>query len=185
MFDWFGLLKTVFIYLISLSFPLMGFAQSSEVDQYRLGSGDAIKILIYGEDDLTVEARLGDSGKLNYPFLGELVVSGFTVGELQGRIHQGLLGDYLVEPKVSVSVTEYRQFFINGQVESPGGYSFQPGLTVGKAVSLASGFSERANKRAIYVVSDNDNNVEKKRSRVSLNTPVKPGDVITVEQSFF
>ena len=145
-----------------------------------MGSGDTIKVLVYDESDLTLEAQLSDSGTLNYPFLGELKVAGLPVGELESRIHNGLLGDYLIEPKVLVSIVEYREFFINGEVERPSGFAFQPGLTVGRAVSLAEGFSERANKKAIYIVSDNDA-VAAKPERVSFSTSVKPGDIITIE----
>ncbi|GAA3912712.1 polysaccharide biosynthesis/export family protein [Litoribacillus peritrichatus] len=162
-------------------------AQSANVhgglSEYSLGSGDLIKVQVYGEEDLTREVRLSDAGTLSFPFLGEFQVLGLTVGQLQTYITQGLLGDYLVDPKVSVTIVEYRQFFINGEVEKPGGFSFQPGLTVRKAVSLAGGFTERASKKNIFIISDSDpTNTPKK---VSLSGSLKPGDIITVEQSFF
>ncbi len=168
----------------SLCFFMVPYVFASEQDVYTLGTGDTIQILVYGEDDLSLEAQLGDSGVLNYPFLGELKLSGMSVSEAEQMISQGLLGDYLIDPKVTVSVVEYRQFFINGEVGRPGGFAFQPGLTVAKAVSLAQGFTERANKKAIYILSDKDTSFEK-RKRVRLTTPVRPGDIITVEQSFF
>ncbi len=149
---------------------------------FTLGSGDTIKISVYGEDDLSLEARLGDSGTLNYPFLGELKIAGLSVAEVERLITKGLLGDYLIEPKVTVSVVQYRQFFINGEVNDPNAFAFQPGLTVGKAISLAGGFTERANKREISIVSD-ANDAEARK--VNMASPVKPGDVITVKQSFF
>jgi len=177
-------LIAAFFFTVSVTFlSAFTFADVSLNEQYRLGSGDMIKVLVYDESDLTLEAQLIDSGTLNFPFLGELEVAGLTVGELQSKIHDGLLGDYLIEPKVLVSIVEYRQFFINGEVESPGGFSFQPGLTIGKAVSLAAGFTERANKKAIYIVSDSGD--QNKPARVNLSTAVKPGDTITVKQSFF
>ncbi|NHO68520.1 polysaccharide export protein [Aestuariicella hydrocarbonica] len=159
------------------------YAQGGGMSEYTLGSGDVIRILVYGEDDLSVESQLSDAGTLSYPFLGELQLLGLTVGELQNKITQGLLGDYLIDPKVSVTILEYRQFYINGEVEKPGGFPFQPGLTIRKAVSLAEGFTERASKKNIFVVSDNDPTSTPRR--VELNSPVQPGDSITIEQSFF
>ncbi|SEA33903.1 polysaccharide export outer membrane protein [Microbulbifer marinus] len=150
---------------------------------YRLGSGDKILINVYGEDDLTVETQLSDSGAVNYPFLGELKVTGMTVAQLEARIVRGLKGDYLVNPNVHVSILEYRPFFINGEVEKPGGYPYQPGLTISKAAALAQGFTERASKTKIFVIRGDD--PSQTPEKVDLNTLLRPGDVVTVEQSFF
>jgi len=153
------------------------------LSEYALGSGDKIRIHVYGEDDLGVETLLSDAGTLAYPFLGELRVLGLTAGELQQKITEGLLGDYLIDPKVSVTIIEYRKFYINGEVKVPGGFSFTPGLTIRKAVSLAQGFTERAAKGNIFVISDTDSTQTARR--VDQNESVRPGDIITVEQSFF
>ena len=170
---------------LTLITPGLLLAQTEQMNasEYTLGSGDKISISVYDESDLTLEAKLGDAGILNYPFLGKLKVAGMTVAHLQQTITQGLKGDYLIDPKVSVNVVEYRQFFVNGEVKRPGGFAFQPGLTVGKAVTLAEGFTERANKKAILVISEGDANQTPRK--VDLNSPIKPGDIITIEQSFF
>lgn len=153
------------------------------LSDYRLGSGDKIKVQVYGEDDMTVEVLLSDAGTISYPFIGEMDVLGLTVGLLEAKILAGLKPDYFVEPQVTVTMLEYRQFFINGEVEDPGGYAFQPGLSIRKAVSLAGGFTERASKTNIMVIRDNDDS--QAEHSVELNDPVSPGDIITVEQSFF
>lgn len=158
-------------------------AAAIAASDYQLGSGDKILINVYGEDDLTVETVLSDSGMVNYPFLGELKVTGLTVAQLESRITGGLKGDYLVNPNVHVSILEYRPFFIHGEVEKPGGYPFQPGLTISKAAALAQGFTERASETKIFVVRGND--ASQTPEKVDLNTLVRPGDVVTVEQSFF
>ncbi|GLQ30288.1 polysaccharide biosynthesis/export family protein [Litoribrevibacter albus] len=179
----------LFVLVVMSLFMSPAHAESQEASstrgfsEYTLGSGDLIKILVYGEEDLTVETRIRDAGTLSFPFLGEFKVLGMTVNQLQTRISDGLRGDYLVDPRVTVSILEYRQFFINGEVKKPGGFSFQPGLTVRKAVSLAGGFTERANKRNIFIISEND--VLRTPRSVSLGEALKPGDIITVEQSFF
>ncbi len=171
--------------LLLVTFLLISYSAKADdgFSSYTLGSGDQIRIQVYGEDDLTIEVRLSDAGTLSFPFLGEFKVLGLTVGGLQQYVSDGLMGDYLIDPKVSVTIVEYRQFFINGEVEKPGGFAFRPGLTVRKAISLAGGFTERASKSNVFIISDSD--PTRTPRNVSLNASLTPGDIITVEQSFF
>lgn len=170
---------------IFLSIPNPGVGgDSPSLSSYRLGAGDLISIQVLGEDDLRRERiRLSDAGTISFPVLGELTVSGITVGELERRITDGLKGRYLQNPTVTVTINEYRQFFINGQIGRPGGYPFIPGLTVRKAVTTAGGFKERASQDKIFVIRDNDPTQTPRR--VNLNSLVYPGDILTVEESFF
>ena len=154
------------------------------LSKYRLGTGDVISITVFGEDDLKKEKiRLTDAGTVSYPVLGELPVRGKTVGDLEKVITEGLRGRYLVNPRVSVSIDEYRPFFINGQVSNSGKFPYQPGLTVRKAATIAGGFKERASLSKIFVVREGD--TTNTPVKVDLNTPIYPGDMITVEESFF
>lgn len=157
---------------------------ASSISNYRLASGDVISIQVLGEEDLRRERiRLSDAATISYPILGEIKLFGKTVAELEAFIREGLKGRYLVNPQVTVTIVEYRNFFINGQVERPGGYQYSPGLTVRKAVSIAGGFRERASKEKIFIISDDDRSQTPRR--VDQNAIVKPGDIITVEESFF
>lgn len=176
------MLRIAVLCLFFIGYALPTQAQTG-LSEYTLGSGDKIRIHVYGEEDLGIETLLSDAGTLAYPFLGELRVLGLTAGELQQKITLGLLGDYLIDPKVSVTILEYRQFYINGEVVKPGGLAFKPGLTIRKAVSLAQGFTDRASKSNIFVISDSD--PTQTPVRVDQNSAVRPGDIITVEQSFF
>jgi polysaccharide export outer membrane protein len=151
--------------------------------KYLMGSGDLIRIQVFDEDDLTIETRVGDSGRVAYPFLGEIQVSGLTAIQLQNSITKKLKGPYLVNPVVTVSILEYRPFFVNGKVEKPGGFPFQPGMTVRNAISLAGGFQERADKDKIYIVSGGNPGAKPKHA--TLSDLVMPGDTVTVERSFF
>jgi protein involved in polysaccharide export with SLBB domain len=163
-------------------FPLCSFAAETLSD-YRLGSGDRIQIQVFDEADLSMEVRLSDAGTISYPFLGEVRVSGNTVSQLEAQIVGGLKGDYLVDPKVNVSVVEYRPFYINGEVEDPGGYPYQPGLTLRKAIALAGGFTERASKTKINLLSEGA--VDSRQRQIAMDVMLNPGDIVTVEQSFF
>ncbi|MDH3692468.1 MAG: polysaccharide export protein [Gammaproteobacteria bacterium] len=153
----------------------------ADPNAFKLGPGDHIQISVFGEEDLSMEFRLNDTGTLNYPFLGELKVEGLSVIELEQLITSGLKGPYLVNPDVTVSIREYRPFFLHGEVQEPGGIAYQPGLTLQKAVVLAGGFTERAAKKKIMVIRSGDGVAKP----ITLNDPVEAGDVITVHQSFF
>jgi protein involved in polysaccharide export with SLBB domain len=156
---------------------------AENLSDYQLGSGDRIQIQVFDEADLSMEVRLSDAGTISYPFLGEVRVSGNTVSQLEAQIVGGLKGDYLVDPKVNVSVVEYRPFYINGEVEDPGGYPYQPGLTLRKAIALAGGFTERASKTKINVLSEGA--VDGRQRQIGIDVTLNPGDIVTVEQSFF
>jgi protein involved in polysaccharide export with SLBB domain len=157
--------------------------QAGHQSAYTLGPGDKILIRVFGEDDLSMEVRLGGAGLLNYPYLGSLQVSGLGVAELEQRITDGLKGQYLVDPDVTVSILEYRPFYLNGEVSDPGGFPYQPGLTLARAIALGGGFTPRASKNKVTVVRADDPSLEARP--IELNDPVKPGDVIVVPERFF
>lgn len=158
-------------------------AAPSEMSGYRLGSGDKISIYVFDEPDLSMEYTLSDAGTISYPFLGEMRVLGMTVGALETKIVAGLQDGYLVDPKVNVTIKEYRQFYIHGEVMKSGGYPYQPGLTLRKAVSLAGGLTERASEKKIFVIRDGDS--EQAKHPIGMDEAVNAGDTVTVEESFF
>jgi len=150
---------------------------------YRLGPGDVVRIEVFGEEDLQKEATINEVGQVSFPLIGNVLLEGMTVTESASFITEKLEGRFLVDPKVTVSVQKYREFFVSGEVEDPGGYSFQPGLTVRSAISFAGGFKERASKKKIYVIRESDESSTPRK--VKLDDRIGPGDVVFVEQSFF
>ena len=153
------------------------------MSNYRLGAGDTIGINVYDEKELSVgKARLSDAGTISVPMLGEIKVSGMTVSELELRVVEGLK-QYLINPRVTVSIEQYRDVFVNGLVYKPGGFPYQPGLTVRKAVAIAGGFKDRASQNYVAII--HEWNETRKPIKADLNTLVMPGDIITVEESFF
>ena len=173
-----------FIVLVAALLSHAATAAPPELSSYKLGAGDGITIRVLGEDDLKREhVKLSDAGTVSFPVLGEIKVKGMTVGALEDYITAQLKGRYLVNPHVTVSIDEYRNFFVNGQVEKPGGYPYSPGLTVRKAISIAGGFKERAARDKISIIRDDDSTQTPKK--VDQNAIVFPGDILTVEESFF
>jgi polysaccharide export outer membrane protein len=93
---------------------------------------------VYQEPDLSVQGvRVKDNGTIALPLLGDLQVAGLTSQDLRELIVERLLDGYLKQPSVAVSIDGYRLYYIKGEVNRPGGYSFVDGLTVAKAVALA------------------------------------------------
>ena len=171
--------------LLLLAAPAM--AQETEaISSYTLNTGDHVQITVFEEPDLSVSAILDDSGAISYPLLGEVQVRGLTARELETRITEALRGRFLINPRVNVSIKEYRPYFMRGEVNGPGSFPFKPGLTVEKAVSMAGGFTSRASKSKFYIVSDDSPEGEAgTRRSATLATRIRPGDVIHIEQSFF
>lgn len=169
---------------LSSDAPLTVQAAITGLSNYRLSSGDVLTVRVLGEEDLSKEkVRLTDAGTVSLPAIGEVRAFGLTMGELERAVEDALRGRYLVNPRVSVSIDEYRPFYINGMVEKPGGYPYQPGLTIRKAASLAGGFRERASLTKIYIIRERD--ATQRSQRVDLNALVFPGDIVTVDESFF
>jgi polysaccharide biosynthesis/export protein VpsN len=153
---------------------------------YTLNTGDHVQVTVFEEPDLSIDAVLDDTGAISFPLLGELVVRGLAPRDLESRITEGLRGRFLINPRVNVSILEYRPFFVRGEVASPGSFPFKPGLTVEKAVSMAGGFTARASKSEFYIISDDGTDSEtEERQSATLGTRIRPGDVINIEQSFF
>ena len=170
-------MKSLIFLLFTMTFTAGScFAQSS----YNLGSGDLISIVVFDEEELTMEVRVAKT-PMSYPFLGQVPLDGRNLAEVEQQIKEGLKGDYLIEPSISISVIEYRPFFITGEVEKPGGYPFQPGLTLRKAITLGGGFTERASRTKMFI----NRGGEGSEQKIQLSDPIFPDDVITIEQSFF
>ena len=175
------------------TYPRRYIDRTRQADISGLQEGDEAAVLATVQSAHARRARTGravvdvvvrnDTGRLNSPFLGELVVQGLTVAELEQLITRGLKDSYLRDPAVTVSIAEYRPFFLYGEVQKPGGIPYQPRLTVERAIALGGGFTERASRSKIEVVRASD--PKHKAVRVELSDPVFPGDVITVKQSFF
>lgn len=149
---------------------------------YILGPGDKIEIKVYGQKELTVETLLSDSGEINYPFFGQIKVTGLTVKQVEKLIYKGLKNGYLVNPNVYVHVVLYRPFYIHGEVKQPGGYPYQPGMTVNQAIALAGGLTERASKDKIYLFKERNKNHQ---ITASMTYKVNAGDTILIKQRFF
>jgi polysaccharide export outer membrane protein len=150
---------------------------------YRLSSDDEISITVFNEPDMSIDKiKVSTNGTISMPLLGQVTIKGLTVTELEQELTKRMLDGYLKKPNVTVSISEYRPFYINGEVKKPGSYPYRKDLTIEKAVALAGGFTERASKNSISLVGEEET---RKIDSPALNYSVKPGDVITISESFF
>lgn len=154
-----------------------------DLSAYRLGIGDKVRIDVFGEADLSVNAEVDGTGHLSYPLLGSVAALKRTAAELEVAIAKGLAAGYLVKPDVRVTVTQYRPFYVIGQVNRPGAYPYSVGLSVEKALALAGGLTRLASSRGIYLLRE-DARAEQ-RQRIGLDGIVLPGDTLLVEEGLF
>lgn len=157
---------------------------SSAPTAYRLGSGDVIRLITFGEDSLTGEFRVSDSGTIALPLIGSVPAAGLSPDDLAANVGAALVkANLLRTPSVSAEVIAYRPIFVLGEVSKPGQYPYQPGMTVVTAAAVAGGFTYRAFNDYASVVRTRDGEaIEGKATRQSF---VQPGDVVTIFERKF
>jgi protein involved in polysaccharide export with SLBB domain len=148
---------------------------------YRLGPNDIVRVQIFGEDDLTTEGKVGGDGTMNFPLLGPVQVGGRSVKEVRDDVTARLTEGYLRQPKVSISIVRYRNVYVSGEVRTPGGYPYEDGQTDQKALSVAGGLTEKADRRGVKVNRSIDGRVQAISGDAA--TPVFPDDTIVVAPS--
>jgi polysaccharide export outer membrane protein len=158
-------------------------AAEERQDEYRIGAADTLDITVFGHDDLSSEVLVDGSGRISLPLLGQVDAGGKTIAELQAQITEVLDRDFIVEPRVSIEVTNYRPFYILGQVNKPGSYSYVEGMTVRMAVALAGGFTRRAREGSVVVIRAGD--PVRDSIDAELDDRLFPGDTIEVERRLF
>lgn len=157
---------------------------SSQAEPYRLGPGDELRVNVFGLDVIANTYLIGDSGGISVPLVGPVDASGKTVAEVEAMIAASLRTRQIVrDPNVSVQIVKYRPFYILGEVQRPGQYPYVPGMTVLNAVSIAGGYTFRANNRRAIIVRNNASGPIKASAQPE--TRVMPGDTVTIPESWF
>lgn len=149
-------------------------------DGYRLGAGDKVRVLMFGEDDLSGTFSIDGEGRVALPLVGSVRVDGLTAPQAERAIADTFADGYLRDPRVAVEVVDHRPFYILGEVRTPGAYPYTDGLTFLGAVAVAGGFTYRANEKTAEVSRDGAD-----PQRLDFFEAVQPGDVIRVRQRLF
>ena len=158
--------------------PLAISAQS-----YRLGPNDSLQIEVFDEPDLLTETTVSGHGTIKFPLLGELRVAGMTVKEVEEELARRLAEGYLKNPKLTVSIKQYRNFYVSGEARRPGAFPYREGITILKAITLAGGWTDRAVKDEAKVL--RMVNGHQQMLIVGMEDSVQPDDIIIVPESFF
>ncbi len=150
---------------------------------YRLASGDRLRIIVFGQDNLSNIYAVDGSGRISMPLIGPVPVQGQTTQQLERAIESRLRAGFLREPKVSVEVDTYRPFFVLGEVTNSGQFPFVNGMTVQTAVAIAGGFTPRGQRNYAEITRQIDGQVV--TGTVPITYPVQPGDTITIKERWF
>ena len=150
------------------------------VAAYKLGVADKIRITVYNEPTLSGEFLVNSDGSLALPLIGNMKAAGLAAPDLQAILEVRYAEGFLRNPRVGVEVLTYRPFYIYGQVVKPGEYPYSEGLSVMKAVALAQGFTNRANKKKIFLKPAGG-----KELTVNVDKTVQPGDLIRIPERNF
>jgi polysaccharide biosynthesis/export protein len=150
---------------------------------YTLGSGDRLRIVVFGQEGLTNSYLVDASGHIAMPLIGAVLARGATTDQLSSRIADQLRGGYIREPYVAVEIEAYRPFFILGEVTAPGQYPVVANMSAETAVAIAGGFTPRAFRKTVIL--DRIFNGRQVRISVPVTFPLRPGDTINVQERWF
>lgn len=149
----------------------------------KLQPGDKISINVYGEDKLSGEYQIDRSGQISLPLAGTIEAQGLTQSELEQALIKKFRSSYLKNPKVTVTIATLQPYYMMGEVEKPGEYSYKSGLNVLTALAIAGGPTYRANRSTVQIQRRGDTSM--REYPISATVPILPGDVIRVPERYF
>jgi len=177
----------LFLALVLLAVSTLAWSQDvadTETDSaYRLGVGDKVQIDVFNQPDLTGEYTLDGTGRFTMHLIGKVDAADLTSTELEALLVSKLKPDYLVNPRVSVRMQNFRPFYIMGEVKNPSSYPYVNGMSYLTAVAIAGGYTYRGKKDWVYVIRGDD--AEREELKLDVNEKVQPGDIIRVAERLF
>lgn len=150
---------------------------------YRLATDDRVRLIVFGQDDLSNIYAVDGAGRITVPLIGPVDVEGLTTDQAARRVAQKLANGFIREPRVTVEVDTYRPFYVMGEVGRAGQYPYVVGMTVETAVAIGGGFSARA-ARSYATLSRRDGDATI-RVNVPVDHPVRPGDTVIIRERWF
>jgi protein involved in polysaccharide export with SLBB domain len=159
-----------------------------------LGAGDVFEVRVFQEPELSGVFQVGPQGDVMFPLCKRVVVGGLTANDAAEKIRTCLSDGFLRDPQVSVLVKEYnsKKVFVFGEVQKPGTFSYQDGMSVVQAVTLAGGFTKTAARNSTSVtrqVNGTEAKIKLNVQDIALgkapNFTLEPGDIVYVPESMF
>jgi len=168
---------------------------SAPTDKTTLGPGDQFRLQIVGEKDLPTDYQVAADGTVTLPYVQVIQVAGLEPHEVAAKVREQLIEkDILTDPSVVVTVLEYRskRVTVLGQVQKPGSFPLEPGMTLLQAISLAGGLTSLANVQRVNLTRTSSSeantvvvNIEAIYEGVDQDIPLQPGDRIFVHERVF
>ena len=150
---------------------------------YVLSSGDKMRVLVYGQENLSNIYTIDGAGQISMPLVGGVPASGLTTAELEQEVSRRLQNGYIREPNVSIEVEQYRPFFVLGEVNQSGQFPYVNGLTAQTAVAIAGGYTPRADRGEVEITRQVAGRLV--TGHVPASYPLRPGDTILVKERWF
>jgi polysaccharide biosynthesis/export protein len=155
----------------------------AESAPWALGPGDRLRIIVFEQNQLGGEFVVDEDGAVSLPLIGRLKVAGLVTGQAEQLIVARLAGNIVKNPKVNIDVLHYRPIYVYGEVTRPGAYEFAGNPTVIGAITLAGGYTYRAQTDGLSIIRYGD--PERRRWAASETMPIGPGDVVFVPERWF
>ena len=124
---------------------------------YKLRISDHIRMSIRGESDCKIEGIIGNDGKVSFPYIGEIVISGLNIKDAAAEVKKKYQTELIFRnPIVTIKIIKYseRVVFLTGSVNKKGPYIFPPeveAMNIVEVIARAGGFSDIARKNKVYV----------------------------------
>ncbi len=159
-----------------------------------LGAGDVVEVRVYQEPELSGVYQIGREGDVMFPLCKKVVIGGLSANGAAEKLRACLSEGFMRDPQVSVLVKEYnsKKVFVFGEVQKPGTFPYEDGMSVVQAVTLAGGFTKTAAQNSTSVtrrVKGQEVKVKVNVHDIALgkapNFTLEPGDIVYVPESLF
>lgn len=150
---------------------------------YYLDTGDQLRVTVFGQSDLSGDYTVDSTGAISVPLLPPIYARGLTADEFESAVEAELGARLLRNPNVSIQVTQFRPFYILGEIQNAGKYPYVSGMTVQSAAAIAGGFTYRANVDRVTITRTKGDRIVE--IGVDSTAVVMPGDTILVKERYF
>lgn len=156
---------------------------------YKLAPGDSILLSVFNEPALQAERTISSTGEASFYLIGNVKVAGKSIGDAEEAIRELYDRDYLVNPKVTLTITGYAAQYatITGAVAKPGNVAIpvEGQLDVIEAIAAAGGTSEKADLRSVILRRKGSSETQRidldALQKNPANVPIiRPGDAIAI-----
>ena len=147
-----------------------------------MGTGDKIKITVFGEDNISGNYEVNALGNVSVPLIGEIPAKGMAIASFRETLVRRLSDGFLKNPRVTIEILNYRSIYVHGEVKNGGEFPYRTGLKLRDAIAMAGGYTYRANEAYVVIVREGQGEGQ---VPVGSAATVLPGDNIRVPERFF